>query len=96
MKKYLFVFTFLSFSVFAQAPLQLETVVQKHVKNYYGNLYDFMSLPSNAHIKEQIQPNLDWLKKAFGQQGFSTEFLPSAVSAPPFTWRLSEAITPSG
>ena len=77
MKKYLFILSLFSLTAFAQAPLNLETTVQKHVKNYYGNLYDFMSLPSNAHIKEQIQPNLDWLKKAFEKQGFTTEFLPT-------------------
>ncbi len=71
------IFLFIVVCSFAQTPLNLETTVQKHVKNYYGNLYDFMSLPSNAHIKEQIQPNLDWLKKAFEQQGFTTEFLPT-------------------
>lgn len=61
--------------VFSQ--INLETTVQKHIKNYYGDLYDFVTLPSNAHIKEHIQPNLDWLKKTFEKRGFTTEFLPT-------------------
>jgi acetylornithine deacetylase/succinyl-diaminopimelate desuccinylase-like protein len=75
MKKLLSLFFFTV--VIAHAQLDLEATVQKHVKNYYGDLYNFMSLPSNAHIKEHIQPNLDWLKKAFEKQGFTTEFLPT-------------------
>lgn len=73
----LLVYSLTYFSVCAQSKLDLEATVQKHVKNYYGDLYDFMCLPSNAHIKEHIQPNLDWLKKTFEKRGFTTEFLPT-------------------
>ena len=76
MKKH-FLFFLISFGAMAQQKLDFEATVQKHAKNYYGDLYDFISLPSNAHIKEHIQPNLDWLKKAFENQGFTTEALPT-------------------
>lgn len=71
------IFSLISLTALAQPKADLESIVQKHVKNYYGDLYDFMVLPSNAHIKEQIQPNLDWLKKAFEKRGFNTEALPT-------------------
>ncbi|MCP1385718.1 M20/M25/M40 family metallo-hydrolase [Runella salmonicolor] len=71
------IFSLISLFASAQPKPNLESIVQKHVKNYYADLYDFMVLPSNAHIKEQIQPNLDWLKKAFEKRGFSTEALPT-------------------
>ncbi|MFN8344601.1 MAG: M20/M25/M40 family metallo-hydrolase [Spirosomataceae bacterium] len=77
MKKFLYLFLIPVVITQAQSTPDLESTVQKHVKNYYGDLYDFMSLPSNAHIKEHIQPNLDWLKKAFEKQGFTSEFLPT-------------------
>ncbi|MEI7582458.1 M20/M25/M40 family metallo-hydrolase [Runella sp.] len=77
-KQFLLFFLFvLSLTAIAQNKFDLEATTQKHAKNYYGDLYDFMSLPSNAHIKEHIQPNLDWLKKAFEKQGFTTEALPT-------------------
>ena len=59
----------------AQTKAQMEAMVQKHVKNYYGELFDFVSLPSNALIKPHVQPNLDWLKVAFDKRGFSTQLL---------------------
>lgn len=77
MKKLFLFFPLISFSAIAQQKIDLETTTQKHAQNYYSDLYDFMSLPSNAHIKEHIQPNLDWLKKAFEKQGFTTEALPT-------------------
>jgi acetylornithine deacetylase/succinyl-diaminopimelate desuccinylase-like protein len=77
MKKCLFFILFTAVIAHAQSKIDLEATVQKHVKNYYGDLYDFMILPSNAHIKEHIQPNLDWLKKIFETRGFTTEFLPT-------------------
>ncbi|MEZ4901001.1 MAG: M20/M25/M40 family metallo-hydrolase [Spirosomataceae bacterium] len=74
---YLFLLSITTVITQAQTKVNLETTVQKHVKNYYGDLYDFVALPSNAHIKSHIQPNLDWLKKTFEQRGFTTEFLPT-------------------
>jgi hypothetical protein len=93
MKKLLSLFFFTV--VIAHAQLDLEATVQKHVKNYYGDLYDFMSLPSNAHIKEHIQPNLDWLKKAFEKQGFTTEALPTG-GHPVFFAEKKSAIPATG
>lgn len=75
--KTLFLLLLLFVSFFAQAQINLDATVQKYVKNYYGDLYDFVALPSNAHIEAQIQPNLDWLKKTFERRGFTTEFLPT-------------------
>ena len=98
MKKH-FLLTYLLFGVCtfcaAQPKLDLEATVQKHVKNYYGDLYDFVSLPSNAHIKEQIQPNLDWLKKAFEKQGFATQTLPTG-GHPVFFAEQKPNVLPSG
>ena len=75
MKKNLLPFLIsLSFNGFAQS-IDLDGIVQKHIKNYYTELYDFVSLPSNAHIKPQIRPNLDWLKIAFERRGYTTQEL---------------------
>lgn len=79
----------------AQTKAQMDAMTQKHIKNYYGELYDFVSLPSNAHIKDQIQPNLDWLKSAFTKRGFSTEFLPTK-GHPVFFAEQKPAVLPSG
>ena len=74
MKKLILYFVFISFNGFAQS-IDLDGIVQKHIKNYYTELYDFVSLPSNAHIKPQIRPNLDWLKIAFEKRGYATQEL---------------------
>jgi len=68
------------FSALAQpAPptATLDQWVNRHVAASYDELKAFLSLPSNAHLKEQIPPNLAWLKTAFRQRGFQTEELPT-------------------
>ncbi len=63
-------------------PDQLETITQKHVRKSYDDLFNFLSLPNNAHIDAHIPPNVDWLKQAFAQRGFSVEVLPTKGGNP--------------
>ncbi len=38
----------------------------------------FLSLPNDAGIDGQLEPNLQWLEREFGRRGFKTERLPNA------------------
>ncbi|TAE32341.1 MAG: M20/M25/M40 family metallo-hydrolase [Cytophagales bacterium] len=64
-------------ATFAQSPntAQLQAITQKHVRGSYGELYDFLSIPNNAHIAGQMQPNIDWLRRAFEARGFRVSTL---------------------
>ncbi|CAH1001754.1 Succinyl-diaminopimelate desuccinylase [Neolewinella maritima] len=38
----------------------------------------FLALPNDARIDGQLEPNLQWLEREFGQRGFTTQRLPNA------------------
>ena len=57
---------------------QLQTLTQKHVRASYANLNEFLSIPNDAHIDGQMQPNIDWLRRQFEQRGFRVSTLPTA------------------
>lgn len=80
MKVYLFFSLIaLTFVVNAQ-PLttaRLDALAGSYARGSYSELYEFLSLPSNAHVPEHVAPNLDWLKRAFEQRGFQTSALPT-------------------
>ncbi|GAA4401506.1 dipeptidase [Nibrella viscosa] len=61
---------------------QLDTLTEKYVRASYNDLYTFLSLPNNSRIDGHIQPNIDWLQKAFTQRGFSVEVLPTKGKNP--------------
>jgi acetylornithine deacetylase/succinyl-diaminopimelate desuccinylase-like protein len=68
---------------------QLEELTLRHVDESFADLYDFLSLPNDAHLPEQVQVNLDWVKAAFERQGFETRVLPTP--GPPLL--LAERLT---
>ena len=39
---------------------------------------EFLAIPNDASIDGQLEPNLQWLERAFGQRGFTVERLPNA------------------
>lgn len=83
MKHALLLFTLLvAFPVLAQSPntTQLRAITQKHVRASYAELNDFLSIPNNAHIAGQMQPNIDWLRRAFESRGFSVSTLPTPTN----------------
>lgn len=67
---------------FAQSPntAQLQALTQKHVRASYAELNDFLSIPNDAHIKGQMEPNIDWLRKAFESRGFRVSTLPTPTN----------------
>lgn len=75
---------------------QLDALTQKHVRDSYRDLYDFLILPNDAHFESHIPPNIDWLKKAFAQRGFTTEVLPTNGGQPLFFAEHKADIPPTG
>lgn len=75
---------------------QLDALTQKHLRDSYRDLYDFLLLPNNAHIDSHIPPNIEWLKQAFSQRGFSTEVLPTNGGHPLFFAERKADIAPTG
>ncbi len=67
---------------FAQSPntAQLQAITQKHVRASYAHLNEFLSIPNDAHINGQMQPNVEWLRRAFEQRGFNVSTLPTPTN----------------
>lgn len=65
---------------FAQQPSksQIEIITNKHLNNSYTELYQFLSIPNDAHYPEQIKANISWIKDAFDKRNFKTSILKSA------------------
>jgi acetylornithine deacetylase/succinyl-diaminopimelate desuccinylase-like protein len=70
-------FAVFSFAGFAQSltTAQLQSLTQKHVKASYTELEALLKIPNNANIAGQMQPNIDWLKRAFEARGFQVSLL---------------------
>lgn len=54
---------------------QIDQLSQKHAQQTLPELVDFLSLPNDAHFPEQLELNIAWLEKAFGDRGFVVERL---------------------
>lgn len=71
-KKILFLFTITScFSVFSQDSIAVKSKVNDAIKE----LKDFVSIPNDALNADDIDDNIFWLKKKFGERGFNTTVL---------------------
>jgi acetylornithine deacetylase/succinyl-diaminopimelate desuccinylase-like protein len=46
--------------------------------NSLDTYQEFLSMPNDARIKGQLEPNLVWLEKEFGKRGFKTQRLKNA------------------
>lgn len=78
MKHTLLLFSWLvTASAFAQSPNtpQLQAITQRYVKASYADLEALLRIPNDAHIAGQMQPNIDWLQRAFEQRGFHVSTL---------------------
>jgi len=67
----LLLLTLLSTSVRAQKTLNQRTLESLPVYQ------QFLSIPNDARIAGQLEPNLVWLEKEFGKRGFNTQRLPN-------------------
>lgn len=57
---------------------QIDQLSREHAQRTLPELTDFLSLPNNAHFPEQLEFNITWLEKSFGDRGFEVERLPTA------------------
>ena len=55
----------------------LDAITAEHLTGSYAMLYDFLSLPNDAHYPEQLAANLVWVREAFEARGFTTTELSS-------------------
>ncbi len=69
---FLLLLTLLCTSVRAQKGLHQRTL--ESLEPYQ----QFLSLPNDARIDGQLEPNLVWLEKEFGKRGFTSQRLPNA------------------
>lgn len=75
---------------------QLDALTQKYVRQSYDNFYRLLSLPNNSQIPGHIQPNVDWLRQAFLQRGFSVDVLPTKGPNPLVFAERKADKTPAG
>lgn len=59
-------------------PAQLQTLADRHAQKTLPELIEFLSLPNDANQPEQLEPNIEWVDKAFTGRGFAVERLPTA------------------
>ena len=65
------IFLFFTISIFAQDKL----AVNSHLKSTVEELKDFISLPNDALVPDDMNRNLEWLTEKFNQRGFSTRII---------------------
>jgi len=65
----------LGYSGVAQLPS--DAILERHTRNSLQEFYDFLSLPNDANIPEQLEPNIQWVSNAFEQRGFTINRLPT-------------------
>ena len=58
-----------------RTPQQIEMATQKEFPQAISQFREFLALPNDGHYPEQIKNNLDWVKKAFEQRGFTTRVI---------------------
>lgn len=62
-------------SLYAQMPN--DDLLARKAQLSLSEFYEFLSLPNDANIPEQLAPNIEWVMEAFGQRGFNTMRLPT-------------------
>ncbi|MCB0632623.1 MAG: M20/M25/M40 family metallo-hydrolase [Lewinella sp.] len=60
------------------APAQIQTLADRHAQKTLPELIEFLSIPNDANQPEQLEPNIEWVDKAFTGRGFQIERLPTA------------------
>lgn len=79
MKKYLLLTLFLlthslCFSQKNKGP-NLDALAAKHATASFGEFYELLSLPNDAHMPADIEKNVAWCEAAFAKRGFTTKRL---------------------
>ncbi|UII76632.1 M20/M25/M40 family metallo-hydrolase [Flagellimonas sp. HMM57] len=67
-KSFFLLFSISCFSIFPQD----STAIKSHVAHAINELKDFVSIPNDALNADDIDDNILWLKKKFGERGFNT------------------------
>lgn len=68
------------FSLIAFATLFSQTEYPTHqaALTHLPKLYEFLAIPNDANNAEDLEPNIQWLEREFGQAGFTTQRIPTA------------------
>lgn len=72
----------LFFSTNALAQIQgkkLDDLAHKYATESFDRLYEFLSIPNDAHYPEDIEKNIQWCEKEFESRGFSTNRLTTST-----------------
>ena len=67
-KSFFLLFSISCFSIFSQD----STTIKSHVAHAINELKDFVAIPNDALNADDIDDNILWLKKKFGERGFNT------------------------
>ena len=76
MKKYLFSFLALNFSVFSltsQTASELQEWSDQAARESFPMLRELLSIPNDAFYPEHIEKNIQWCEKAFAARSFTTQ-----------------------
>lgn len=58
----------------------LDSIALVWAKGSFGQLYELLSIPNDAHHPEAIEENVRWCEKAFASRGFSSQRLETATA----------------
>lgn len=75
--RHLFFFLMVSMTVNVTAQ-DWGALVEKHGRASLAEFRDFLSLPNDAYMPEQLEPNIEWATNAFEERGFRVKRLPTA------------------
>ena len=56
---------------------KIDEWVQPQLKQSFGELYEFLSIPNDSHFKNQILENISWLEQAFKYRNYETKVFES-------------------
>ena len=62
-----------------EAQENLDSIALVWAKGSFGQLYELLSIPNDAHFPEDIEENVRWCEKAFASRGFSFKRLETAT-----------------
>ncbi|NRB62766.1 MAG: M20/M25/M40 family metallo-hydrolase [Saprospiraceae bacterium] len=60
---------------FTQSPS--DETIEKYTQQSFQEFYEFLTLPNDASIPEQLEANINWVSNAFQKRGFTITRLPT-------------------
>jgi len=51
----------------------LDDLAYKYATESFDRLYEFLSIPNDAHYPKDMETNVQWCEKEFQQRGFTTK-----------------------